>query len=127
MANFQQSCYIHSLVPLADKTHKDRRFTLYLLSRKVFCLKKCLFFFSFTPPNVLDMSTESAVHPLMSHLDVDLIKGSISQPRSLGSFLLTFILAVFIHVKSLLNPSWSFVKRWCPPVNVILGSWISKI
>ena len=34
----------HSLVPLADKTHKDMRFTLHLLSRKVFCLKSVWFF-----------------------------------------------------------------------------------
>ena len=69
---------MHSFVPLADKTHEDMRFTLYLLSRKLRFEKsslseKCLVF-PCTPPTVLDMSPESAVNPLLSHLNFDFIK-----------------------------------------------------
>ena len=52
---------------------------IYSIEQKSLLSEKCLVF-PCTPPNVLDMSTESAVHPLLSHLDVDFIKGSISQP-----------------------------------------------
>ena len=57
------------------------------------------------------MSTENAVHPLLSHLDVNFIKGLISQPRSLEvSSLHLFLQSLYMYVKSLLNPSWSFVN-----------------
>ena len=52
------------------------------IEQKSLLSEKCLVF-SCPPPNVPDMSTESAVHPLLSHLDVDFIKGSISQTRRL--------------------------------------------
>ena len=56
-----------------------RRYEIYSLSfeQKSRLSEKCLVF-SCPPPKVPDMRIESAVHPLLSHLDVDFIKGSPS-------------------------------------------------
>ena len=73
-----------------------RRYEIYSLSfeQKSRLSEKCLVF-SCPPPKVPDMRIESAVHPLLSHLDVDFIKGSISQPHRLEVSSLHLFLSLY--------------------------------